>query len=352
MIMKELGKFKHSYFEDTILRYCGYERKEVSIGPGFGVDAAIVDLPGGLAMATASDPLSLIPSLGLEESAWLSVYLMANDIATTGIPPMYAQFVLNLPTSLSLLDFKIYWEYIHRFCKDLEISITGGHSGFVEGQNSTISGGGTLMSFALKEQMLTVKNAKAGNTILMTKECAISSSAILAMTFPETVRNRIGTELYQQACGLFYETSSVKDALAAVGNSKENNEVTAMHDVTEGGVLGAIYELAIASGNGVLIYNDQLRIGESQREIGKLFSIDPRFAIGAGSMIIAVQKGSENKVIERLAREGIACSVVGELTEKEKGIKLMDGNGQENLPYTGKDPYWGAFFKAYKDGWK
>lgn len=350
--MKEFGKIKHSFFEDAILQNCGFERKEVSTGPVFGVDVAIIDLPGGLAMATASDPLSLIPSLGLEESAWLSVYLMANDIATTGFSPMYAQFVLNLPMDLSISDFELYWGYIHQFCKELKIAITGGHTGFVEGQNSTISGGGTLMSFAPKDQMLTSKKAKAGNMILITKECAISSSAILAMSFPETVKNNLGKEIYDDACSLFYKTSSVDDALVAVGNRMQNKEVTAMHDVTEGGVLGAIYELAIASGNGALIYNDRIPIGETQKKIGKLFSIDPRFSIGAGSMVIAVEKGSENKVIERLKKENIVCSIVGELTEKEKGIKLMEGDSQINLPYTGKDPYWDAFFKAYKEGWK
>ncbi len=350
--MKELGKIKHSFFEDIILQNCGFERKEVSTGPAFGVDVAIIDLPGGLALATASDPLSLIPSLGLEESAWLSVHLMANDIVTTGFSPMYAQFVLNLPTYLSSSDFEVYWGYIDKYCKELKISITGGHTGFVEGQNSTISGGGTLMSFAPKHQMLTSRDAKSGNVILVTKECAISSSAILAMSFPENVKNKLGKEVYDNACSLFHKTSSVLDALIAVGNRIQNNEVTAMHDVTEGGVLGAIYELAIASGNGALIYNDRLPMGEAQKEIGKLFSFDPRFSVGAGSMVIAVEKGSENKVITQLKEENIACSIVGELTEKEKGIKLMEGGKEENLPYTGKDPYWDAFFRAYKEGWK
>ncbi len=350
--MKEFGKIKHSFFENTILQNCGFERREVSTGPGFGVDVAIVDLPGGMAMATASDPLSLIPSLGLEESAWLSVYLMANDIATTGFSPMYAQFVLNLPTSLSISDFEMYWAYIHKFCKELKISITGGHTGFIEGQNSTISGGGTLMTFAPKEQMLTSKNAKAGDLILITKECAISSSAILAMSFPETVKNKLGKEVYREACNLFYKTSSVLDALTAVGDKKRDKEVTAMHDVTEGGVLGAIYELAIASGNGAIVNNNRLPIGNAQKEIGKLFSIDPRFSVGAGSMVITVVNGSESRVIRRLEKENIACTVVGELTEKERGIKLMVEGEKEYLPYTGKDPYWDAFFRAYKEGWK
>src|SRR5690606_38621714 len=120
----------------------------------------------------------------------------------------------------------------------------------------------------------------------------------------------------------------------------------------EGGVLGAIYELAIASGNGAKIYNDRLPIGETQRQICGLFSIDPRYSIGAGSMVIAVQKGFEDIVIKRLNSQEIECIAVGELTAKEQGIKLIEGNEEKYLLYTGIDPYWNAFFKAYNGGWK
>jgi len=351
--MKEPGKIQHDFFEDTILQNCGYRRSEVSTGPGFGVDVSVIDLPNGLAMAMASDPLSLIPSLGLEESAWLSIYLMANDIATTGFLPMYGQFVLNLPLHFSSADFRVYWNHIHKICKQLGIAITGGHTGFIEGQNSTIAGGGTLISIALKEQILVSKYAKASNVILVTKQCAISSSSILAMSFPETVKNKLGKEVFDEGCSLFYKTSSVEDAIIAVGKGEtRHSEITAMHDVTEGGVLGAIYEMAIASGTGAHIYNDYLPIGETQKQICSLFSIDPRLSIGAGSMIIAVEAGSENKVIERLQQQGIDCVAVGELTDVEKGVKLIDENGEANIPYSGKDPYWAAFSNAYKAGWK
>jgi len=350
--MKELGKIQHGFFEDTILQNCGYKRKEVSCGPGFGVDVAVIDLPNGLAMATASDPLSLIPSLGLEESAWLSVYLMANDIATTGHSAMYAQFVLNLPAHFSATDFNTYWNYIHLFCKEMQIAITGGHTGFIEGQNSTIAGGGTLTTIAPKKDILVSKNAESDNVLLVTKQCAISSSAILAMSFPDTVKNKLGKEIYDQGCGLFYKTSSVNDALVAVGSEIDNSGITAMHDVTEGGVLGAIYELAIASGNGARIYNDCLPMGEAQKQICNLFSIDPRYCVGAGSMIMAVKRGFEKDVINRLKQQDIDCTIVGELIGKERGIKLIEDNKESDLLYSGKDPYWNAFFKAYQEGWK
>lgn len=349
---EKLGKIDHHLFEKFIQSKCGTNRNEVTIKPGFGIDVSVVDLPGGMAMALTSDPLSLIPSLGLKESAWLSVQLMANDMATTGFSPMYGQLVLNLPAEFERTDFKIYWEYIHQFCKDIGIAITGGHTGFIEGQNSTIAGGGTLITVAPKKDILTVKNATAGDSILVTKTCALSSAAILAMSFPETIIDKIGKEKHKEACDSFYQTSSLKDALVAVGKEREHRDITAMHDVTEGGVLGAIYELAKASENGALIFNQKLPVNDLQREICSVFSLDPRFCIGAGAMIITCKKGVSEEVINRLEKENIPCVEVGQLTDEERGIKLSEDGVEEDLIYNEEDPYWEAFFKALKAGWK
>src|SRR5690606_2274837 len=149
-----------------------------------------------------SDPLSLIPTLGLQESAWLSVQLMANDMATTGFAPQYAQFVLNLPATLSAEDFEHYWRCIHQYSEQLGVAITGGHTGRFEGLNSTVSGGGTMITIDSAKDMITSKGAEAGDVVIMTKECALISTSILALSFPETVKKFCGHEIHQQACDL------------------------------------------------------------------------------------------------------------------------------------------------------
>jgi hydrogenase expression/formation protein HypE len=348
----KLGKIDRDLIAGIIKDQCGRHRSEVLVGPGFGVDVSVVGLPGGLAMASTSDPLSLIPSLGLEESAWLSVHLMANDMATTGFVPMYGQFVLNLPATFSRQDFKTYWQYIHQFCAEIGTAITGGHTGFIEGQNSPIAGGGTFTTIAPQSQILTSRLARPGDAILVTKQAAISSAAILAMSFPGTVKNKLGDEVYRLACDSFYDTSSLKDALAAVGTHTRYSDITAMHDVTEGGVLGAIYELAHASGNGAVIFHGQIPVGEIQREVCALFSLDPLYSIGAGAMVITCGMEEAPQVVERLRAEGVPCCVVGEIKEREYGIKLVKNGEEADLMYLEEDPYWAAFFKACKGGWK
>jgi hydrogenase expression/formation protein HypE len=342
------GKLSGGGFDELILPRLGFARSNITHGPAFGVDVSVIDIGNGTGLAMTSDPLSLIPSLGLAESAWLSVHLMANDMATTGHSPMYAQMVLNLPPLLSNNDFIIYWEYVHRYCKAIGVAITGGHTGSIEGQNSTIAGGGTMLLTAPIDDILVSSGAKVGDAIIITKGCAISSAAILAMSFPQTVKNKLGKEIYDQCCALFYQTSSLPDALAAVATGY----VTAMHDVTEGGVLGAVYEMAIASGLGVSVCNEALPTGHAQQQVTRLFGIDERFCIGAGAMVIAAKPGSENEVLSALAAKQIKGTVIGKFTEKAQGLLLVTDGREEPMPYNEKDAYWAAFFKALKEGWK
>ena len=342
------GKISATSFKEILLPKCGYKRDEVLTGPKFGVDTAIIDLGDGKAMAVSSDPLSLIPSLGLKESAWLSVHLLANDMATTGFAPQFAQFVLNLPVSLSAADFQEYWHYIHIFCEEIGVAITGGHTGQIEGQNSTISGGGTMFLTAPKNKILTSNNAEIGDIIVVTKESALSSTAILAKSFPETVIKQLGKEIYKQSEANFYQTSSLKEALLAAKILKPNDELKAMHDVTEGGVIGAISEVAQASGCGFKIENEKIPVGEAQKQISQLFKIDHRFSIGAGSMIMIVKKGVEQKLINHLYENGIKATAVGEITPKSAGFKIAVNGVEKEMNFDGTDPYWEAFFTAYK----
>jgi len=349
---EKLGKIAEAELENFILENCGHFRKEVSTRPGFGVDVSLVDLPNELALIATSDPLSLIPSLGLEESAWLSVHLMVNDMATTGFAPQYAQLVLNLPASLSRNDFKTYWNYVHQFSREIGVAITGGHTGFVEGQNSTISGGGTFFSVAPKKEIILSNRAAVGDVILVTKTCALSSSALLTMSFPETIKNKLGKHTYELGCEMFKQTSSLKDGLTAAGTEHKFQEIHAMHDVTEGGVLGAIYEMVKASGKGALIYDEALPVIPWQKEVCELFELDYREIIGAGAMIISCEKGKEEQVISRLKAEDIHCTAVGEIKEAKEGIQIAKADKSKDLIYKAEDPYWKAFFMAIKSGWK
>lgn len=348
----DTGKLAAVELTDIICERTGASRAEVASGPAFGVDVSMIELGNGKALIQTSDPLSYIPSLGLEESAWLSVHLMANDMATSGMAPQYGQFVLNLPAKLSRADFSTYWKYIHQFSSEIGMAITGGHTGFFEGVNSTIAGGGTLTSIGDLDQIRLSCMGQPGNEIIVTKSAALSSTSILAMSFPETVVQKLGKEVQQEAAASFFQTSSLKDALVASGQHGEHSEVVAMHDVTEGGVIGALIELAMASNCGLEVNGANLPLGEAQAAVCQLFSLNPFRCVGAGSMIIACESGSSSAVVNRLESAGISAVQVGRLTHRSAGFMWIYDDDTCELEYQERDPYWEAFGNAIKNGWK
>lgn len=346
------GKIGSKLFHEILQPQSGRKRDDVIKGPRYGVDTAVIDLGNGNGLATSSDPLSLIPSLGLKESAWLSVHLLANDMATTGFAPQFAQFTLNLPTDFALDKFKRYWGHIHRFCDEIGVAITGGHTGQIPGQESTTPGGGTMFLQAPLNEIITSDGAQPGDKIVVTKETALTASSILAISFPETVKEKCGEAIYEQGCQNFYRTSSLDDALAAAEMLVPNKELKAMHDVTEGGLLGGISELAEASGCGFRVDSDKLPVGEAPQAICNFFEIDHRLCVGAGSMIMAVAEGQEQSLVNHLQEQDIPATVVGEVITKEEGEILVEDGEEHEFKFNGRDPYWSAFFEAMEAGWE
>ncbi|MEX1191474.1 MAG: AIR synthase family protein [Brumimicrobium sp.] len=348
----ETGKFTATTLKKTVLQKLGARREEVLINAAYGTDTAVIQINESLGMAVSSDPISLIPNLGLRESALLSVYLTANDLATTGFAPQYAQFVLNLPVDLSDEDFSTFWGHIHEFCEDIGVAITGGHTGKIPGQESTVPGSATMFLTAPKNEILTAQGANPGDQLIMTKVAALTSTSILAKSFPETVKKEIGKDLYQKAVKNFENISVIQDALIASSTLKSNIELTAMHDVTEGGILGAAMEMASASNCGLEINSDKILVGEEQLKIASFFNLDYRKIIGSGSMLMAVKPSCTQKLIKALETKGIPAAKIGVFTDEKEHFLLNENGKSQMLTQNAQDPYWAAFFDAFQKGLK
>ncbi len=346
----QFGKISATVFKENIFGKCGASREEVLCGPMFGVDTALIDLGNNRVLAVSSDPLSLIPSLGMEVSAWLSVHLLMNDMCTTGLAPQFAQFVLNLPTNLPREHFEEYWEYIHQICKKANVAITGGHTGQIPGQDSTIAGGGTMFLQGPKSKVITSNGTQPGDSIIITKQAAISSTALLARAFPKYISNNCGKATQEQVASNFWQLSVMSEALLATKVLQPQHELHAMHDVTEGGILGGIYEVATAANCGFEVQINKIPVSAEVQQVSDLFQIDPLLTIGAGSMIMAVKPGTESILLEAMKAANIPATQIGSFTTGEQKT-IIDANGKaKDFIYDGIDPYWGAFFNAINSG--
>lgn len=337
--------------EKTVYHKLGAGRSEVIIGPGHGRDNAVVSLGSEQVLVATADPLSVIPALGLKDSAYLSVQLLASDLATCGFPPQFMMVNLSLPPKMSDEEFEEYWTNIHSQCKKLGVAIIGGHTGRYVGSDYTVVGGGVMMAIVPEKQYVSSSMSKPGDLLIMTKGVAIATTGILARVFPRAIEKAYGSSFLKKAQAYLRQFSVVQDALTAASVGLRDRGVTAMHDVTEGGLFGALYEFSEASHIGLEIQLSDVMITEEAKRVCDLFDLSPYSALSEGTLLISVKPEKAEKVLHALSLRGIRSTTIGKVKRFQDGRWIRKDGARQPLKKPTTDPYWEAYWKACRKGW-
>lgn len=328
--------------ERVVYDALGRPSRSVVVGPGVGLDNGVVSIGKGRVMVVTVDPVSAIPAIGMKLSAWLSVHLVASDLATSGVDPKLAVFSYNFPPAMAPSEREVYVRSIGAECGRLGISIVAGHTGTYPGGGFTVIGSGTMLGFAAPGGYVTPSMAQIGDAVLMTKSAAIEATASLALSFPRFVEGRVGRRLAARARALVRACSTVSDARAARKPGIGRRGVTSMHDATEGGVLGALGEMAAASGKQFAVDARMIPVSAEASAVCSAFGLDPLSTMGEGAMLITCRPGTVGAVARALASEGIDVRQVGDV-KKGTGLRVTDGPGKARCYAPEKDRYWSAY---------
>src|SRR2546427_5334132 len=238
MSQKVTGRATPELYKRFILRRLGARDDDVLTPPKHGVDVGVVRVADGLAMALTTDPVFVVPAYGWERAAWLAVHILASDAATSGLPLRWMMVDLNLPPEISDDDLTVLWDAYSRACLDLGISIVTGHTARYDGCTWPMVGGATCAALGAEDEFVTPTMARPGDRIVVTKGAAIEATALFAATFPERLAAGVGPDVQAAADALFEQMTVVPEATVARRFGLRDEGVTAMHDATEGGVLG------------------------------------------------------------------------------------------------------------------
>lgn len=342
-----IGKISPEIFNRLIFRRLGANDEAVAVGPKNGVDCGIIEI-GDFALSFTTDPVFIVPEYGWQRAAWFAIHIIASDSVTSGLKPRFLSIDLNLPMDMTDHQFEIIWDIIHKECLRMGIAIIAGHTGRYENCAYPMVGGATLVGVGNKYQYVAPSFIRPGDDIIITKGPAIEAAGILATMFPDLIEREFGKEFSQRASGIFYKMSVVEDALIAVGLGVRDDGITGMHDATEYGIWGGLYEMAQAAGLGVRVHKEKIVTEDCVPQICSYFGIDPYSSISEGTLIIACRKHRSEAVVAKLRSHGINCSIVGEFTETEQGLILVEHNRETPLQHPEIDPFWKAFYQALK----
>ncbi len=351
----QLGKVSRKFLDGTIFRNLGARNPAAIIGPGHGFDNAVLSLGDKRVLVVTADPLSIMPSVGMEESARLTIHLLASDFTTSALTPQFAMLDFNLPPEIRLEDFERYIKALGSECKKLGITIVGGHTGKYPGCGFTIVGGGVLFGMGSEDRYLAPSMLNSGDKVIMTKGAAFAATGFLSKLFPNKVGEELGGELLDSAKSYLSRCSTVKDAIVASSVGVRKDGITAMHDATEGGVLGALYELSSASRKAIVVERERIFISRETRSICSLFRLDPLTSLSAGTLLITCRPNRVDEVQRRLSKNGIESFVIGTVMgeREKKGLWISAQGKKKAKPFMAPeaDPYWTAYLEAVARGW-
>ena len=328
----ELGKADRDFFDQYIYPHLGADREDVTLGPQHGVDFGVVDV-GGQALAMATDPVFLMPSLGFERAAWFAFHVLVSDVAVSGLEPAYLSVDFNLPPEITDAQFQTVWETFDAEARELDISVVTGHTARYAGCNYPMVGGATTMAVGEHDDLIRPDGARPGDRVVVTKGPAIEATGLLSIQF-EALMDDVDPDTVEAAKDRFYDMSPIEDALTAAAAGG----VTAMHDATEGGVYGGLFEMARAAGVGIEIESDRVPIQPGVIEACEFFDIDPWISISEGTLLATVDPDSVQGVLDALAAADVPAADVGRVAEGS-GL-TVDG---EAVAHPGQDPFWAAF---------
>ncbi|MBM4148291.1 MAG: AIR synthase [Lentisphaerae bacterium] len=341
--MPDIGKVSPAIFNEVILRRLGKRRSEVLVGPQNGVDVGVTRIGRGRVMVTTTDPIFVVPAYGWERSAWFAVHILASDAATSGLPPQYITMDLNLPLSMDREAFELFWNVVHDECRKIGMAIVSGHTGRYHGCEYPMVGGATVICVGPENGYVTPTMARPGDRILITKGAAVEAAGLFAVTFPDKVAAKLGAAFAKRAEKIFWQMSVVDDALTAASVGVRNRGVTSMHDATECGVWGGLYEVAKASRVGMAIEKSNIIVQDDIRAVCDLFGIDPYSSISEGTLILTCRPHKSAAVLARLADRGIPAGEVGEVVPARQGIHVFENGRKRKLVHPVVDPFWSAF---------
>jgi len=347
------GKVPRDFLESVVFSNLGAKRRALLVKPGHGLDNAVVSLGGKKVLLATSDPLSVIPSIGLKESARLSVHLLASDLTTSGVSPQFAMLDLNLPPEMGLPEVGTYLKAIGDECRKLGIAIAGGHTGRYPGSGYTVVGGGMMFSVAERDAYVTPAMATPGDSVLITKGAAIGATAVLSNAFPETVREAAGAAGLKKAKSHLRDCSTVKDARAAASIGLRES-VTSMHDATEGGVLGGLFELSSACGLPVVIKSERIHVPEEAAAVCRAFSLYPLTTLSEGTLIITCRPSTVGDLKAALANKKIGSYEIGNIGQRSqtRGLWVSSRGSKPERLVPSTDAYWAAYSDAVRRGLK
>ena len=296
----------------SVLKQLGVPREEVIVGPGIGHDFAKIQCKGWISGAAAVQVC-----YGPEDAAF-AVFRALNNIFCSGGTAVGIFFTAMLPPGLEREEWSHIMEIVHLACVELHVQILGGHTETTDSLNIPIVTV-TAVGHCGDGGKETKRKLIPGEDLVMTKWIGLEGTALLVRHRETALLKRYPYALVKMAQE-FTKYLSVEDEARAATHFG----AVCLHDISQGGILTGLWEMAERSGTGLEVDLKQIPIRQETVEISEYTGANPYLMPSSGALLIGTENGYG--LVRELEKIQIKAAVIGKVTDKKERILL---NGEE-----------------------
>lgn len=297
------GKISESVLKRSVLKKIQTHRDEVANGAGIGTDCAVLSFGKGYDTVLSTTPVTAPP----EDLGTYAVHMALNNIAVSGAEPVGVMLAIILPEATEETELRTMMERAEDACRISNVEIVGGHTEVLPGITKpimTVTGVGKRHSGQADFRL----EVKAGQDIVISKWIGLEGTVRLARERRKELCTRYPVRMVEEAAAYDRYLSVIPEAATAMKSG-----VCRMHDVSRGGVFGALWELAEEAGVGLEIDLKKIPVKQETIEICEFFELNPYELLSGGCLIMTADNGED--LVSALKRENIPAVIVGRTTD-------------------------------------
>lgn len=295
----------------------------VVLGPAIGEDVAAVALePGAEILVLKSDPITFTT----DRPGHYALAVNTNDVATCGAEPRWFLATLLFPSGSTPARIHALFRELQQASREFGITLGGGHTEITSAVNRPVVSG-HLVGTVARHDLIDKRRMARGDQLLFTKAAAVEGTAILAREFPAALKSLGMSSEGVERCQKFLDDPGLS-ILEEARLARRNRGVSAMHDVTEGGLATALEELSVAGGHGLRVLAEEIPVFPETDKLCRLLGISPLGLIGSGSLLIACRPEVSGRLLRDIREAGVQVSRIGEVLDEGWGVEAVNHRGR------------------------
>ncbi|MFX0182531.1 MAG: AIR synthase-related protein [Candidatus Hodarchaeota archaeon] len=324
-----LGKVPWSILTELVCK-TGFNNRGIIQNAEQGVDVAVLDLQEVFEHINEIYQTNSIPYLVYKADpityptpnpAKYLIIVNKNDLATSGAIPYGITVTILLPHSTTKDRLIELQNNLSKTCEELQITILGGHTEITENVQYPILSG-NMIGFVPPEYYIP-RNPHVGDHIICSGWVGAEGTGILLAEAEDYFSNNMNQDEYSQGIQIGKKIDISKRIIEC--NLQYHDYLTLVHDCTEGGVFGALYECLAPKHIGCSVTLSKIPVAPITKKVAEMLKISPYKLISSGAVLLLCDKNSSALITKFLNSFGFPAEIIGEVTEKGGPI-LVDNN--------------------------